>query len=264
LLESLARQEGRSERRAFWDGEAERLRCEEVRQLGALVLDRRPWEAGGGDEGPEPATLREALAEGLRRLGLEALPWCARSRQLQQRLALAHQHLGPPWPDRSLARLAAEPIAWLEPVLAEVRSRQDLQQIDLIEALWGDLPWEQRQQLERWLPASLAVPSGRLVPLQYGDDGPVLAVKLQEVFGAEATPTLLEGRLPVTVHLLSPAGRPVAITRDLAGFWSSGYGAVRRELRGRYPKHPWPEDPRQAVATALTRNRLARQSPPPA
>jgi ATP-dependent helicase HrpB len=263
LLEHLARQEGRSERRAFWDGEGERLRCEQLRCLGALVLERRPWEAGD-DGGPEHATLREALAEGLRRLGLEALPWCARSRQLQQRLALAHQHLGPPWPDRSLARLAADPIAWLEPVLPAVRSRQDLQRIDLIEALWGDLPWERRQQLERWLPASLAVPSGRLVPLQYGDEGPVLSVKLQEMFGAEATPTLLEGRLPVTVHLLSPAGRPVAITRDLAGFWNSGYGPVRRELRGRYPKHPWPEDPRQAVATAFTRNRLARQSPPTA
>lgn len=263
LLENLAQLEGRRERRAFWDGEAERLRCEEVHQLGALVLERRPWEGDDGD-GPEPAALREALAEGLRRLGLEALPWCSRSRQLQQRLALAHRHLGPPWPDRSLASLAADPIAWLEPVLPEMRNRQDLQRIDLIEALWGDLPWERRQQLEGWLPTALAVPSGRQVPLQYGDDGAVLAVKLQEMFGAETTPILLEGRLPVTVHLLSPAGRPVAITRDLAGFWSSGYGAVRRELRGRYPKHPWPEEPRQAMATAFTRNRLARQITPPA
>jgi ATP-dependent helicase HrpB len=136
-----------------------------------------------------------------------------------------------------------------------VRSRQDLSAIDLLEALWGDLPWELRSQLDLWLPETLTVPSGRRVPLDYSGEEPVLAVKLQEMFGAEDTPTVLEGRLPVTVQLLSPAGRPAAITRDLASFWSGGYAEVRRELRGRYPRHPWPEDPRSAVATALTRAR---------
>ena len=121
------------------------------------------------------------------------------------------------------------------------------------------MAWEQRRELERWLPPSLPVPSGRAVPLAYGDEDVVLAVKLQEMFGAHTSPTVLGGRLPVTVHLLSPAGRPVAITRDLEGFWREGYGQVRRELRGRYPKHPWPEDPRQAEATALTRNRLEQR-----
>jgi len=110
------------------------------------------------------------------------------------------------------------------------------------------------------------VPSGRQVALDYSGEEPVLAVKLQEMFGAAVSPSLLDGRLPVTVQLLSPAGRPAAVTRDLAGFWSSGYAEVRRELRGRYPKHPWPEDPRQAVATALTKARLERErtngSPP--
>ena len=106
---------------------------------------------------------------------------------------------------------------------------------------------------------SLVVPSGRRVGLDYSGEEPVLAVKLQEMFGCLVTPTLLDGRLPVTVQLLSPAGRPAALTRDLAGFWSSGYAEVRRELRGRYPKHPWPEDPRQAVATALTKARFERQ-----
>jgi ATP-dependent helicase HrpB len=98
------------------------------------------------------------------------------------------------------------------------------------------------------------------VALDYSGEEPVLAVKLQEMFGAAVSPTLLEGRLPITVQLLSPAGRPVAVTRDLAGFWTSGYAEVRRELRGRYPKHPWPEDPRQAVATALTKARLEREN----
>ena len=107
------------------------------------------------------------------------------------------------------------------------------------------------------------MPSGRQVPLTYDDEDVVLAVKLQEMFGARESPTVLEGRLPVSVHLLSPAGRPVAITRDLEGFWQEGYSQVRRELRGRYPKHPWPEDPRTAPATALTRNRLEGRKAPP-
>jgi ATP-dependent helicase HrpB len=231
------------------------VRCERLFCLGALVLERRPWDGGDG-EGPEPAQIRAALAEGLVRLGLEALPWCRRSRQLQQRLALAHQHLGPPWPARDRASLAADPLAWLDPQLEGLRSRQDLQSLDLIEALWGDLPWDQRRQLDLWLPEALTVPSGRLVPIDYSGEQPVLAVKLQEMFGATSTPSLLEGRLPLTVHLLAPSGRPAAITRDLAGFWMGGYAEVRRELRGRYPKHPWPEDPRTARATALTKARL--------
>jgi ATP-dependent helicase HrpB len=263
LLEALARAEGESEKRAFWDGATERLRCEQVRRLGALVLERRPWEPEAGEGGPTEACLREALAEGLRELGLEALPWTPISRQLQQRLALAHRHLGPPWPDRRWSTLAHNPITWLEDWVTTVRCRQDLQRIELIEALWGDLSWDRRRELERWLPPSLPVPSGRQVPLAYGEEDVVLAVKLQEMFGANKTPSVLEGRLPVAVHLLSPAGRPVAITRDLEGFWREGYGQVRRELRGRYPKHPWPEDPRTAVATALTRNRQERGNAPP-
>jgi ATP-dependent helicase HrpB len=137
-----------------------------------------------------------------------------------------------------------------------MRSRADLQRLPLIEALWGGCDWFCRQRLEELLPTHLPVPSGRSVALDYGSDGPVLAVKLQEMFGQRHTPRLLEGRLPLTLHLLSPAGRPVAITADLEGFWSQGYAAVRRELRGRYPRHPWPEDPLQALPTALTRARL--------
>jgi ATP-dependent helicase HrpB len=257
LLEEFAREEGHSERHAFWDDSGERVRCERVRRLGALVLERHPWD-GSEAGGPDAVLVRAALAEGLRRLGLEALPWEQRSRQLQQRLALAHRHLGAPWPARDRATLAADPLAWLEPWLEGMASRHDLQRLDLIEALWGALPWEQRQRLDGLLPETLTVPSGRRVPLDYGGEEPVLAVKLQEMFGALDTPLLLEGRLPVTVQLLSPAGRPAAITRDLAGFWTGGYAEVRRELRGRYPKHPWPEDPRSAVATALTKARLER------
>ena len=254
-LEELAAAQGQESLEARWDPQAERVRCERSLRLGALVLARTPWPEARGEE------VQAAMAEGLRQLGLAALPWCPRSRSLQQRLGLAHRWLGPPWPDRRLERLEDDPAAWLGERLAGLRSRQDLRQLDLIEALWGELDWAERQQLERWFPETIAVPSGRRVALDYVGEEPVLAVKLQEMFGATVSPTLLDGRLPVTVQLLSPAGRPAALTRDLAGFWSSGYAEVRRELRGRYPKHPWPEDPRQAVATALTKARLEREPP---
>lgn len=254
-LEELAAAQGQESLEARWDPQAERVRCERSLRLGALVLARTPWPEARGEE------VQAAMAEGLRQLGLAALPWCPRSRSLQQRLGLAHRWLGPPWPDRRLERLEDDPAAWLGERLSGLRSRQDLRQLDLIEALWGELDWAERQQLERWFPETIAVPSGRRVALDYVGEEPVLAVKLQEMFGAIVSPTLLDGRLPVTVQLLSPAGRPAALTRDLAGFWSSGYAEVRRELRGRYPKHPWPEDPRQAVATALTKARLEREPP---
>ena len=254
-LEELAAAQGQESLEARWDPQVERVRCERSLRLGALVLARTPWPEARGEE------VQAAMAEGLRQLGLAALPWCPRSRSLQQRLGLAHRWLGPPWPDRRLERLEDDPAAWLGERLAGLRSRHDLRQLDLIEALWGELDWAERQQLERWFPETIAVPSGRRVALDYVGEEPVLAVKLQEMFGATVSPTLLDGRLPVTVQLLSPAGRPAARTRDLAGFWSSGYAEVRRELRGRYPKHPWPEDPRQAVATALTKARLEREPP---
>ncbi len=253
LLEELATAEGKIATLARWDGEAERVRCERLLTLGALVLQRSPWPEATGEE------VREAMRQGLASMGLEALPWCRRSRSLQQRLALAHRQLGPPWPDRRWATLQQDPGLWLVDALTELRSRQDLRQLDLITALWGDLDWEHRCQLDRWLPERLPVPSGREAALDYSGDEPVLAVKLQELFGCTEHPCLLEGRIPVTVHLLSPAGRPAAISRDLPGFWGSGYAEVRRELRGRYPRHPWPEDPRRAIATAHTKARQQRE-----
>ncbi|MFN9644842.1 MAG: ATP-dependent helicase HrpB [Cyanobacteriota bacterium] len=237
-------------RSARWDPRSERVRCEEERRFGAIVLARVPWP----DAPPE--RIRAALLEGLEALGLEALPWTPLTRQLRQRLALAFTHLGAPWPDCRLESLRTDLGHWLEPFLDDaMRCRADLQRLPLAEALWGSCDWSHRQRLEELLPTRLPVPSGRTVTLDYGSDGPVLAVKLQEMFGQVHTPCLLEGRLPLTLHLLSPAGRPVAITTDLAGFWSQGYAAVRRELRGRYPRHPWPEDPLSAPPTALSRAR---------
>ena len=249
-LEQLAASAGSREALVSWDGREQRVRCERALRLGALVLERRPWP-----DAPAEALL-EALLEGLQQLGLEALPWNEASRQLQQRLCLAHRHRGVPWPDRSDAALRADPRAWLGEQLTGLRSRTDLQQLDLQEALWSGLAWEARRELDELLPTSLPIPSGRQARLDYSSGTPVLAVKLQELFGAATTPTVLQGQLAVTVQLLSPAGRPAAITQDLAGFWNGAYREVRKDLRGRYPRHPWPEDPATATATALTNRRL--------
>ena len=252
-LEELLADEVEECTEARWDGSDQRVRCERLRRAGALVLERRPWPEATGE------LVERALLEGLERLGLEVLPWCRVSRQLQQRLMLAHQHLGAPWPDRSPERLQQDPGSWLGSHLGGLRSLQDLQQLDLPEMLWGDLDWSLRRELDRLLPLTLPVPSGRRVPLDYGSGTPVLAVKLQEMFGCLEGPTVLDGRLAVRMELLSPAGRPAAVTSDLAGFWSQGYAEVRRELRGRYPRHPWPEDARQGMASALTKAALARE-----
>ena len=249
-LEALAAEAGEERQLVDWDPRQQRVRCERELRLGALVLERRPWP-----EAPAEA-VQAALLEGLASGGLALLPWCSASHQLQRRLQLAHTHLGAPWPDRSEAALLGHPEGWLGDQLPGLRSAADLQRLNLVEALWSGLDWDQRRQLDALLPEAIPIPSGRQARLDYGGGEPVLAVKLQELFGLAEGPSVLQGRLPVTVHLLSPAGRPAAITRDLAGFWQGAYRQVRAELRGRYPRHPWPEDPTTFQATALTNRRL--------
>jgi ATP-dependent helicase HrpB len=252
-LQQWATTAGREELSASWDAQAGRVRCERSLRLGALVLERSPWAEAA------PEQVQAALLEGLRQQGLAALPWQPANRQLQLRLNLAHRHLGDPWPDRSDPALLQQLETWLAPWIAGARSLADLRMLDLEAALWGDLHWAQRQALEQLLPLRLPVPSGRQVPLDYSSGEPVLAVKLQEMFSCRESPRLLDGRLAVTLHLLNPAGRPAAITQDLEGFWAGSYREVRRELRGRYPKHPWPEDGATAAPTAFTKARLQRQ-----
>jgi ATP-dependent helicase HrpB len=252
-LTALALSAGEELAQVCWDSQQQRIRAERELRLGALVLERRPWPNA-------PASvLRTALLHGLAELGIEALPWDSHSRQLQQRLDLAHRELGQPWPNRSLAALEADPESWLGDQLDGLRNRADLQGLNLEEALWNGLAWEARRELEELLPQAIEIPSGRLAKLDYSSGEPVLAVKLQELFGAASTPSVLGGRLSITVQLLSPAGRPAAITQDLAGFWSGAYQEVRKELRGRYPRHPWPEDPANTPATALTNRALQRR-----
>lgn len=224
-----------------------------VERLGAIELAARPLKDAG------PALVRAALLEGLRQEGFGLLRWSPEARVLRRRLAFLRAHLGEPWPDVSDDALHARVDEWLEPELGRARRRADLARIDAGQALTRLLPWASGEagRLDELAPERIAVPSGSRIRIDYDDpERPVLAVKLQEMFGLDETPAV--AGVPLLVHLLSPAGRPAAVTADLASFWKDGYKGVRAELRGRYPKHPWPEDPATAEPTRHTNARLRR------
>ncbi|KFG76068.1 ATP-dependent RNA helicase [Streptomyces mutabilis] len=224
-----------------------------VERLGAVELTARPLT------GADPSLVRNALLEGLRREGFGLLRWPADAAVLRQRLAFLRLRLGEPWPDVSDDALHARVDEWLEPELSRARRRADLARIDAGQALARLLPWASGEaaRLDELAPERITVPSGSRVRIDYDDPAqPVLAVKLQEMFGLHRSPEV--AGVPLLVHLLSPAGRPAAVTADLASFWKDGYFGVRAELRGRYPKHPWPEDPATAEPTRHTRARLAK------
>jgi ATP-dependent helicase HrpB len=215
-----------------------RVTARRVTRLGAIELTSTPV----GD--PDPAAVAAAVAEALRRDGLGVLRWTDAATALRRRLAFLHRTLGDPWPDVSDDALLARAAEWLD--------GGDPRRLDVTQALRRVLPWPAASRLDELAPERLAVPSGSEVRVDYEPDQPVLAVRIQEVFGLAETPRLADGRVPVLLHLLSPARRPAAVTADLASFWASGYPQVRADLRGRYPKHAWPEDPVSAPATRGT------------
>ncbi|MBY8875731.1 ATP-dependent helicase HrpB [Micromonospora sp. PLK6-60] len=216
----------------------------EVVRLGAIELVERPLRR------PEPDRLAAALLAGLRREGLALLGWTPAAHALRDRLAFCRHALGDDWPDVGDDALLAAAPDWLGPELARARRRADLGRIDVAGALRRLLPWHLAGRLDEVAPERLTVPSGSRIRVDYTDPAaPVLAVKLQETFGWATAPRIGDGRVPVLLHLLSPAGRPAAVTADLASFWRTGYPQVRAELRGRYPRHPWPEDPTSAPPT---------------
>ncbi|MEU3271343.1 ATP-dependent helicase HrpB [Saccharomonospora sp. NPDC006951] len=220
-----------------------------VRRLGAITLAETPLRA------PEPGAVRAALLTGIRKEGLRLLRWTDEATRLAERLAFLYERLGDPWPDVSEKALLANVDTWLAGELPAAASRADLGRIAVEPALRGLLGWREAAQLDELAPERLTVPSGSRIRVDYSSGSPVLAVKLQETFGWLTTPRLAGGTVPVVLHLLSPAGRPAAVTSDLASFWRQGYPAVRAELRGRYPKHPWPEDPMTAPPVRGTRRR---------
>ena len=218
-----------------WDRSRDDLVARVTRRLGALDLgtyDRRP--------APGPATTA-ALLQRVRSTKLAALRWTDAARSLQQRAAFLHRHLGDPWPDLSDRALQADLDEWLGPLLAGATGRGDLEAVDLVAVLRGRLGWQQAALLDRLAPTQLALPTGRSTRVDYGTDPPSVAVRVQQVFGLREHPTI--GGVPVVLHLLSPADRPVQVTSDLPGFWAGSWLDVRKAMAGRYPKHAWPEDP---------------------
>ena len=218
-----------------------RIVTRRVETLGAIVLNDVPLAK------PDPLLVQAAVRDGIRRSGLSVLRWSDAALALRQRLAFCHAHLGAPWPAVDDEALLGGLDEWLGTELATVRN---LAQIDVTSALRRLLPWPAAARFDELAPERLQVPSGSQIRLEYdGAEPPVLAVKLQEVFGWTTTPLVADGRVPVVLHLLSPARRPVAITSDLTSFWKQGYPQVRADLRARYPRHPWPEDPLTATPT---------------
>lgn len=235
-----------------------RLSARLERRIGAIVVSSTPVR-------PSPEAGRKAIAKTLGSDGLEMIGWSEAADSLRRRLGLLRRELGAPWPDVSEGGLLARLDDWLAPELEALAGGKPLNTVDLAEPLRRLLPWPEAVHFDALVPERLEVPSGSRVRILYPEvsesatnDGgrPVVAVKLQECFGWDRTPRLVDGRVAVLFHLLSPAGRPLAVTDDLASFWSGPYAQVRAEMRGRYPKHPWPEDPWTAPATARTKNRM--------
>ncbi|NUQ20298.1 MAG: ATP-dependent helicase HrpB, partial [Gemmatimonadaceae bacterium] len=202
---------------------------------------------------PDPALVAGAFLDTVARRGVSALPWTEAARRVRERLAFIHA-LDPAWPDVSDDALGASLDEWLAPHLSGMRRLDDLRRLDLGALLLERAGWKRRAELDVLAPTHVEVPSGSRILVDYSDSAaPELAVRLQEMFGLVETPRVGGGRVPLTLHLLSPAQRPVQVTRDLAGFWRTSYFDVRKDLRGRYPKHHWPENPLEAVPTRRTK-----------
>ncbi|HDM2782502.1 TPA: ATP-dependent RNA helicase, partial [Staphylococcus aureus] len=229
------------ETRAFLRGG--RVRGVKVRAAGAIVLSETPVKITGD-------AAAQALAAGIREEGLGLFTFSEKAQSLKDRLRHLHAHYGAPWPEVD----AADPAEWLGPELHQIAAGTPTAKIDMYPALQRLLPWPEATRLDELAPQRLPVPSGRDAKIDWSGERPVVHIKLQECFGLAESPEYCGNR--VQFHLLSPAGRPLAVTDDLASFWSGPYAGVRADMRGRYPKHPWPEDPWNAIATARTKNRM--------
>jgi len=223
------------ETRVEFERESRAVIARRVRRVGSLVLEEHPV--------PVPAALAlPALLDGLRRHGLALLPWTREQESLKQRVETLRR-LDPSWPAFDEPALLASLEEWLAPFLDGVTRLADVSSQTLQQALEYRLGHERRRELEKQAPEFFVLPAGQRARIDYSGETPVLAARIQQFFGLESTPAIANGRLPLTLHLLSPANRPMQVTRDLASFWKNTYPEVRKDLRGRYPKHAWPEDP---------------------
>ena len=238
---------------ALWDDKRGTVVARQVRKLGALVLAEKALARVA------PELLQQGLLDAVRRKGLDSLPWTPVARQWCARVRLLADEYPGEWPEVSDRALLDSLEDWLAPYLSGMKRWSDLSGLNLVQALNTLLDYPQQQRLEELAPRALTIPTGQNVSLDYSvDNGPVLAAKLQALFGWTETPKVAGGRVPVVIHLLSPAQRPLAVTADLASFWKNVYPEVRKDTRGRYPKHPWPEDPLTAQAQQGTKKRPAK------
>jgi ATP-dependent helicase HrpB len=238
-----------TERDVQYDSSSGTVIAREVERLGAIELRERPLRDVPREQ------IAGALVAAIRAGWPDSITWRDADRAVRERLAFLH-HLDPTWPDVSDAALVATLDDWLTPALGDARSLADVNRLDLGGLLMQQMGWARRAEMERLAPQRMEVPTGSSIAIDYADPAaPVLAVKLQELFGLQVTPTVGGGRVPLMLHMLSPARRPVAVTNDLARFWSVGYPDVRKDLRGRYPKHPWPEDPTTAIPMRGTKKK---------
>ncbi|HLZ34875.1 MAG TPA: ATP-dependent helicase HrpB [Nitrospira sp.] len=251
-IETLYAEEITQSEAVAWDDKTQAVRASRKRQLGALVLSEQALSK------PEASSMVSALLQGVRQAGLAGLAWTPELQQWRSRVQFLRRVEGADsqWPDLSDDTLLRTLETWLGPYLEGMTTLERVRRLDLSQPLHALLTWEQQRQLERKAPTHLTVPSGSHIRIEYDKaDLPVLAVRLQEMFGCKDTPRVADGKIPVMLHLLSPAKRPVQVTKDLASFWANAYQDVRKELRGRYPKHHWPEDPLTAPPTAKTKRR---------
>ncbi|MGC2125121.1 MAG: ATP-dependent helicase C-terminal domain-containing protein, partial [Xanthobacteraceae bacterium] len=233
-----------------FDAASMSLRGRKSRRLGAFALADTPAPVEPNDE------TAKLLAGSIARTGLERLPWSKALRQWRDRVMFLRASEGDEWPDLSDAALAASVDEWLAPALSEKTALADITATDLETALQELLPWALRRRLDAEAPTHFEAPTGSQVPIDYdAEGGPKIAIRVQELFGLARHPAIAGGKIPLVIELLSPAHRPVQTTRDLPGFWRGSYSAVRADMRGRYPKHPWPDDPVAATATRRAKPR---------
>jgi ATP-dependent helicase HrpB len=225
------------------------LRGRQLRRLGALALAERPMKVEPSDD-----TAR-LLAEGIARIGINQLPWTKSLRQWRDRVLFLRRAEGDDWPDLSDAALKAN-TDWLASLFTSKTALAGLSADDFSEGVGGLIPWTLRRRLDAEAPTHFTAPSGSSVPIDYeAEEGPKLAIRVQELFGLDRHPSIAGGRVPLVIELLSPAHRPVQVTRDLPGFWRGSYAAVKAEMKGRYPRHPWPDNPLAAPATRRAKPR---------
>ncbi len=237
-----------------WDERRQLVQARKRQMLGQLVIHEEKLKnpASGPESGPESGQVMSALCHGIRKMGLASLPWDKQSIALRARILFcARYDPAGKWPDLSDEALLAGLEDWLGPYLEGIMSREQLtSKLALAEILKNFLTWPQQGALDRLAPSHYPVPSGSKITLDYRDAPPVLAVRLQEMFGLDKTPAIMAGKVTLLVHLLSPAGRPIQVTQDLENFWGSSYEAVKKDMKGRYPKHHWPDDPLAAKPTS--------------